>query len=351
METRQTYLDGLRGWAAVIVLFYHVFSNGFPPSAWAETDLKLWLPFNGFFAVSAFFVVSGFALSTGFVRSGDRADLIRKGAGRYVRLFVPVAAICLIVHVTLLLGLVMPVDERPTAFRSFLAFEPTLEHLFRFTTYEVFFDYRPDRSYVAPLWTMSIELVGSFGVLALLAAVGRSSWRWLAYAVAGAGLLAINTLYFLFLAGVILAELAPARNAASRTGQGTAWLAIAQGLIVPFVTPWEVSPALLISTSVFCWGLIAAAPIRRLLSSGVSARCGRLSFPIYLVHGPVMFVIGLPLLVAAEGSPAAIALVGVVVCAVSLLLAVPFIFVDEGATRWSRAIGRFAAPRRPVFQA
>lgn len=333
----------------MIVLFYHVFTNGFPPSAWAQSDLKNWLPFNGFFAVAAFFVVSGFALSTSFVRNGQRNDLLRKAAGRYVRLFVPIAAICLVVHVALLLGAILPAADRPAAFQQFLAFQPTVEHLVRFVTFEVFFDYRSEHSYVAPLWTMSIELIGSFGVLGLLAVVGRSPWRWLAYAAAGAALLAANTLYFLFLAGVVLAELDALRSAAGRLGQGAAWAAILQGLIAPFAMSWEVSPALLLSTSLMCWGLIAAVPFRQFLGSGLSEKLGKLSFPLYLVHGPVMFIVGLPLLGFAEGSQAAIALVGVAVCAASFLAAIPFVFIDELATRWSRAIGRAVVPKRPAF--
>ena len=162
--------------------------------------------------------------------------------------------------------------------------------------------------------------------------------------------MATSTLYFLFLAGLVLAEIDAIRGT-GRAAQGAAWVAIIQGLAAPFLAPWEVSPVLLLSTSLMCWGLITAEPVRRFLSSGPSRKLGTISFPLYLVHGPAMFIVGLPLFVAANGNSAAIALVGVVVCIASFGAAVPFVFVDEIAMRCSRAIGRMVMPRRRALEA
>ncbi len=331
----------------MIVLLYHVFTNGFPPTAWAESTLRLWLPFNGFLAVAIFFIVSGFALSTGFVRTGDRQGLLRIAIGRYFRLFVPVAGICLVVHVALLVGAIAPPADRPAAFRNFLTFEPSLDHLLSFTIFEVFFDYRPERSYVAPLWTITIELLGSFAVLAGLAVVGRARWRWMLYGATGLGLLYLKSLYFLFLAGVVLAELLANRTAFGRVEQAAAWAAIAQGLAAPFLFAWQVSPELLISTVLFCWGAIVADPVRRFLSSELSSRLGVLSFPLYLVHGPLMFIVGIPLYQLCNGSGLLITLAGAAICVVSILCAIPFVRVNEAGIQLGRAVSRkLLVPRR-----
>src|SRR5205814_10095243 len=66
---RLTFLDGLRGWAAMAVLLFHVFILIFPPSNFAAIMLRKFVLFNGAFAVMLFFVISGFALSTPFVAS------------------------------------------------------------------------------------------------------------------------------------------------------------------------------------------------------------------------------------------------------------------------------------------
>src|SRR6202022_3314040 len=60
---RLRFLDGLRGWGAVVVLLFHVFSEGLPIDATIGDRLKYFIPFNGMMAVFVFFVVSGFSLS------------------------------------------------------------------------------------------------------------------------------------------------------------------------------------------------------------------------------------------------------------------------------------------------
>ena len=86
-------------------------------SSWGETtnfwnanatmaNKDLWAKvffLNGSFAVSVFFVVSGFSLSVGYLERGDPAILVRLAAGRYLRLVVPIFAVCLIVHLLLML--------------------------------------------------------------------------------------------------------------------------------------------------------------------------------------------------------------------------------------------------------
>ena len=71
--TRLRFLDGLRGWAAVVVLLHHVFIDGLPANA-LMADRSLWAKvffLNGTLAVSVFFVISGFSLSIRYLETGN----------------------------------------------------------------------------------------------------------------------------------------------------------------------------------------------------------------------------------------------------------------------------------------
>ena len=85
--TRLRFLDGLRGWAAVVVLLHHVFIDGLPANA-LMADRSLWAKvffLNGTLAVSVFFVISGFSLSIRYLETGNGSGLGRIAAGRYLR--------------------------------------------------------------------------------------------------------------------------------------------------------------------------------------------------------------------------------------------------------------------------
>src|SRR5271155_3597568 len=124
--TRFRFLDGLRGWAAVVVLLHHVFVDGLPANA-LMADRNLWAKvffLNGTLAVCVFFVISGFSLSIRHLDRGDGRALARVASGRYLRLAVPIFAICAITHVLLLLGLIAPAALRPPPLDAFLTFTP-----------------------------------------------------------------------------------------------------------------------------------------------------------------------------------------------------------------------------------
>jgi len=78
---RLKFLDGLRGWAAVFVLLYHVFCDGIPFDAELGSQLKLFMPFNGGVGVFIFFLVSGFSLSIDYLARGDLRSWLRTTSG------------------------------------------------------------------------------------------------------------------------------------------------------------------------------------------------------------------------------------------------------------------------------
>jgi peptidoglycan/LPS O-acetylase OafA/YrhL len=101
---RLKFLDGLRGWAAIFVLLYHVFCDAIPFDADIGSNLKFFLPFSGAMAIFIFFLVSGFSLSIKYLARGDLQLWARTTARRYFRLAIPIFFACLAVHVAMLSG-------------------------------------------------------------------------------------------------------------------------------------------------------------------------------------------------------------------------------------------------------
>lgn len=96
-------------------------------------DRTLWAKVffvNGTLAVCVFFAISGFSLSIRYLDRGDGGALARIAAGRYLRLAVPIFAICAITHALLVFGVIPPPALRPPPLDAFLTFTPTLEQLF-----------------------------------------------------------------------------------------------------------------------------------------------------------------------------------------------------------------------------
>ena len=81
---------------------------------------------NGTFAVCLFFVISGFSLSISYLQTGDERGLARMAAGRYVRLAIPIFAICSITYLLLGLNIIPPSAERPHPLDIFGTFTPSV---------------------------------------------------------------------------------------------------------------------------------------------------------------------------------------------------------------------------------
>ena len=297
---RLTFLDGLRGWAAMAVLLFHVFILISPPSTFAAVILRKFVLFNGAFAVMLFFVISGFALSVPFVASASRVTILRLAAGRYFRLAIPVFAACALVHLAMCAGWVAAATSLPAA---------QFGDLLRFGLFDVFLDYRPDESYIPALWTMEIEFTGSVVVLCLQAVVGSPlfrgrvtrAWRSVIYLAMALLLLGRGSFMALFLLGMVLAENQPALTSSWLRRLAPVLLAVGVG--VPWTLPFEsLAPPSMLAPVLVLVGSAAMLPTRRFLSNSLSRELGRLSFPLYLIHGPVLLIMGSPLTAGASGS-------------------------------------------------
>ncbi len=340
---RLQFLDGMRGWGALAVVLYHCFVDGFPAGPWAAMHLWRLPPFNATLAVTLFFMISGYALSVAFVRTRDRVALARLAIGRYVRLVVPIAAACAVVFVLLKAGLIAAWQERPAPFDGMLRFDPSALDLVAFAFWRVFFDYSVATTFIGPLWTMQVELFGSFLVFGLLAVLGRFRHRVIVFALLFVVLLAARSFYCLFVAGLIAAELhrRPAPRVPWQLALGLSILAFllsALGSRAPQIPYPQLAAPVLLFAALGMWPSAQAW-----LGNRLGRFLGWISFPLYLIHGPVMFAVSLPLLVALQdggvGEVAARLVTSVLTVPAAILASLALVPANALAVRWSRRLG------------
>jgi peptidoglycan/LPS O-acetylase OafA/YrhL len=341
--TRLRFLDGLRGWAAVVVLLHHVFIDGLPANA-LMADRSLWAKvffLNGTLAVSVFFVISGFSLSIRYLETGNGSAFGRIAAGRYLRLALPIFAICAITHALLLSGLIPPAAQRPVPLDQFLAFTPTIERLLNFSLWKVFVAYSGAETYDPPLWTMTYEFFGSFMVFAVVAALRPSRLRTVMLGVLFVVLAALQTYFALFVAGILIANLFPLVGPATANRAG-ATLCLAGLLLILLPNSWF-GPVYVGGATCLTAGAVFCAPVRRFFETRVSSFLGWISFPLYLVQAAVIYALaprGLDLLASFGFAPQMQRwLLDVALLPIAILCAIAFCPINDFAMAASRRFG------------
>ena len=172
MDGRLRQLDGLRGLAALVVVIFH-FLSAFAPNfipdqtdtPYVLADTPFGIFFNGPFSVSIFFVLSGFVVSNAAAKR--RSPIYLNLALRYVRLAVPVLfsvifawmLLELMPTATLSLDAIMPHTWLNWTYQGDI---PSLFSAIRHGILTVFI--RGNSNFNNVLWTMQIELLGSFAL-------------------------------------------------------------------------------------------------------------------------------------------------------------------------------------------
>ncbi|KAK2038687.1 acyltransferase [Colletotrichum somersetense] len=327
--TATSYLNGLRGLAALFVAVSHYMNDHlWVYRGWGQTpeDYSLvQLPFvrlvySGVFMVSIFFVLSGFALTYSPLRkchAGQAADAIAALPSSVVRrpfrLFMPVVPI--LVATTLVAqhqgfygpngrGLEVPLVTSVWSFVSFVW--GTLVTIMTTSTI---------KTVIPPAWTLSAEYQGSMLVFVCCLAFARTSAPVRILCV-----LVILAFFLhqamwapcLFLAGMILGDIRqlrqkrpPLEGLARGAVSAASWLVLVASL---FLGGWPMEDTgytaagyswlawaptfgirpLFFFTSVGAVGLVAALENLPILQRGLSSRgmlyLGEISYGLYLVH-------------------------------------------------------------------
>lgn len=310
--------DGLRGFAAMIVVIFHYLAMLHPewvadyataPSLLVDTPLAVF--WNGPFAVAVFFVLSGFVMASAAERR--HSHLIGNVLIRYLRLALPVLASVMLAYLWLSL---MPTAARELA--------DALEAPSQWLHYT---EQAPLSSLGAAihdglaggfitgssafnnvLWAMQVELVGSV-FLFLVYWLGGFR-RWLRFAALGGfallGLIVLRDAYLCFVTGALIYEGYKA-GIWRRLPPATGVVALLLGVILGapgagFAERWglEMLPGRLQPGN--SWGLVPVAgatlillgvhllsPLQRWFETVPLQWLGRVSFALYLVHVPVLY--------------------------------------------------------------
>jgi len=378
---RITSLDALRGIAALVVVFNHLQHSFLPhlfngdgkimTGTWSMVPISFLL--NGGAAVALFFVLSGFVLTQRFFESGKVLDIPDSIIKRWPRLAGPVVIVSLISGSLMGFGL----------YRSFqlssvngawwltrgLNWTPRgvgdVFNALKQGVWGTFFTGACD--YNGAFWTMHYELLGSIAVYALafvvIIASKKLDWRIILIGLIALWIREAIRFPFLgsFVLGAVLALIyTNARGLVWRDRSSLFLGAILCVMIGGFTIPENDLPqkfyAFLGSDSVdgrlrvvyFFYSLIAlfflsaalwAPGIRDLLSRPLLRKLGHLSFPIYLIHTPIMCSIGAWLYLALyrHGIPLAIISACVVSLILTIILAIPLAAFDD---RWLLIVRR-----------
>ncbi len=337
-KNRFAYLDGLRGWAALLVVFHHgIIAQDFGLFTGQQIDSRgtwdMWIagtPFSPFatggsLTVCIFFALSGFVLAHAYSRS--RQSWLALAGRRYARLGLPMLAGCLLAWMLLSLGLMRSQPAALITHSSWLGgqFDQQPDLLAAITEpIQLFVGSFPSssREYDSALWTMPIEADGSLVLMTIfvfLRRTGRHLDRLAGYAFCLFAVLGAGSFLSLFAFGAALRLLQPTKMSAALGGSRWALVALLLlGLFfgtVPFgIHRWAIYEWLTalathviwharfwLHSPVSFWHGIGAALIllavcscpsmQSALSRPFGRFLGRISFPLYILHVPLLMVI------------------------------------------------------------
>lgn len=354
-------LEALRGVLAGVVFLHH-FVLSFVP-AWSgnyaatfgTTGLDgspLFVLINGRAAVMCFCVLSGFVLTREALRSGQPGVLMEGALKRWPRLAGP-ALLSVVLSLALFgAGAYRFVAAGEASASPWLAafgdaykvvpdFVPSIGSALRSGLLDAFVS--GTVPFNVPLWTMQVELLGgwiAFVVAGLLLRMPAARRR-LVYVFAGA-LALVSPWVGAFPVGVLLAWALRART----PRLGGAW-AVGAALVALYLLgdgsgtgayAWlgavQREYVVMIGAALLCWVFVSNPQVRGALGGPWSAWLGQISFPLYLVHMPVIGSVGswVYLGLSDLGVPEVVVL-GVTLVA-TLAACAPLVYVFSAFDRW-----------------
>lgn len=337
-QQRVGYLDGVRGWASLAVLLGHItvcflaLSTPFLKFDKARLlssltgfnlpDLAFMIFMramsDGHLAVFIFFVLSGYALSTGHLNTGGK-KLMQASAARYFRLMIPIFFTTLFAWDLLASGLMFnqQVATSPETsadwLGTFYRFDASLIAALRFALYDVFFRYDGASTYNPTLWTMAVELGGSFMIYAYLGIFRTTEKVYWRFVLIATGILFVfRPMLACFMMGYIIAELSLTSSRDSLCGRlrikrpemffmavfaGSAALSACIKILIQSATfkvaflqasipAFDYLGCILASAMVF--SVSCSTTLKSFFTNRLSAFLGRISFPLYLIQIPVI---------------------------------------------------------------
>jgi peptidoglycan/LPS O-acetylase OafA/YrhL len=332
---RIAYLESIRGLAALQVILLHFFAAFAPnlvfalPAAAAIAGYihlsPLYFLYDGYSAVYIFFSLSGYVLTRSFERHLARPS--SQVLARIVRLGLPAMAATLVAATVMLTygKANVPAGELTGSawFASQWHADLSILSIIRDGSVNaLFLGYRGlpgvaflvpwqqpvEQSFVTPLWTLSIEFYGSIVVLGLCWCARRSRALWWAVVTMGA-IFTVRSAYICFFVGHLLAAFQRAERPAPESKLLPIFSIVFGVFLCVLAEAWQPEwfrslcndPTILLFPGQFApmqqktfgailvlIGVIDLQVARNFLSRPwLVARSG-LSFPLYLVHWPIL---------------------------------------------------------------
>ena len=306
-KSRLQPLDGLRGIAALIVVCYH-FATVFCPLLTPDrTDHPRWfidtplgILLNGPFSVSIFFVLSGFVVSQAAAKARDPVFI--SVPLRYARLALPAAAS--VIFAWCLTSIIAAAGKWSgvTLPHTLLNTAEQTKNLFPAALYDGFIGiFKNGKSqFNYPLWTMRVELVGSIVIYVLYGTMKDRARGIVTIFLAVVTLL--KPFFLSFIIGSVLRDLwtagrlraffpsavlcvgillgAPGPGFAERMGLPLLPHDLTLGAPDGFFPP--------IAAGLILYSVLFSPTVSRLLSAQFAQYLGHISFPLYLMHVPIL---------------------------------------------------------------
>ncbi|WP_085590903.1 acyltransferase [Pseudomonas sp. B14(2017)] len=367
MNERYLHLDGLRGLAALAVVFCH-FVQLYLPAAFSRTApdhfgeslisaSPLNLIFNGNFAVAIFFVLSGFVLAAPFFNNRKPTWYLKAAIKRYPRLAIPALASTLLpCLIYIAFGSNFSATTEFSGYTKkeyFSGFDSITTAVWQGLIGTFLF---AEQDYNRVLWTIRTELIGSFGVFALLPILGRYRARVIVYA---ALVVILKDSYLLgFVLGTLAADLViGCRAVMNRT---PSIIALTAGLYLgafPYVgqdlliwRPISSIPLNNIFTlshivgAFFCIiGLLGLPSLQRLLTARPCAFLGRISYSMYLIHFTIIGFLGSFIIINLSSLGYGTSLIVAMTFLLPVIIGASYVFtilVDEPSIRLSNYLSK-----------
>ncbi|MFA9376716.1 MAG: acyltransferase family protein [Lachnotalea sp.] len=321
-EKRLSYLEGLRGLAAIMVFLCH-FGYAFYNALYSTKLSQAHLPgnldvliavsplnvlYNGKVAVRIFFLLCGYVICIKFFQTGEKKYLVNGAIKRYFRLVVPIFVIEFITYLLMKIGAYHNSVAATIAnsFGWFGTFNNTFEPSFLGMLKEAFYTsfFAQAKQYNNLLWIIKYEFIGSLIVYLLLYITGKWKYRDVLYVLLI--ILCIRNDYVCIFIGMLMCDVMQNQAvwiAKLCRNKFVLLMSIIFGIFLATYPALGVNlehtlyrflgvPRVIIfydiGTALLFWALLNISRLQKIMNARSLNFLGKYSFGIYLVHFPII---------------------------------------------------------------